>query len=55
MRISPYLSGEAIDAFLEAAARRGIPVRAAGLESVDPRWAQLASRASGCTQAMHAR
>ena len=43
MRISPYLSGEAIDAFVEAAARRGIPVRAAGLEDVDPRWSQLAS------------
>jgi ferredoxin len=43
MRISPYLSGEAIDAFVEAAVRRGIPVRAAGLEKVDPRWAQLAS------------
>jgi NAD-dependent dihydropyrimidine dehydrogenase PreA subunit len=41
MRISPYLSGEAIDAFLQAAARRGIPVRAAGLERVDARWAQF--------------
>ena len=51
MRISPYLSGEAIDAFVEAAARRGIPVRAAGLENVDPRWAQLASgSAAGCTE-----
>jgi formate dehydrogenase major subunit len=49
MRISPYLSGEAIDAFVEAATRRGIPVRAAGLEKLDPRWAQLASNASGCT------
>jgi hypothetical protein len=48
MRISPYLSGETIDAFAEAAARRGIPVRAAGLDNVDPRWAQLASKASGC-------
>ena len=48
MRISPYLSGEAIDAFLQAAARRGIPVRAAGLENVDPRWSQLATKASGC-------
>jgi len=43
MRISPYLSGEAIDAFVEAAARRGIPIRAAGLEGLDPRWVQLAS------------
>ncbi len=42
MRISPYLGGEAIDAFVEAATRRGIPFRAAGLEKVDPRWAQLA-------------
>ncbi len=43
MRISPYLSGEAIDAFVDAASRRGIPVRAAGLEKVDPRWSQLSS------------
>jgi NAD-dependent dihydropyrimidine dehydrogenase PreA subunit len=43
MRISPYLSGEAIDAFVEAATRRGIPVSAAGLEHVDTRWGQLAS------------
>ncbi len=53
MRISPYLSGEAIDAFVQAAARRGIPVRAAGLEKVDPRWSQLASKASGCTDDEH--
>jgi ferredoxin len=45
MRISPYLCGEAIDAFLDAAARKGIPVRAAGLEKLDPRWAELAARA----------
>ncbi|MGA2976810.1 MAG: FAD-dependent oxidoreductase [Spirochaetia bacterium] len=31
MRISPYLCGEAIDVFLEAAQRAGIPVQAAGL------------------------
>jgi ferredoxin len=43
MRISPYLSGEAIDAFIQAASRRGIPVRAAGLEDLDPRWSQLAA------------
>ncbi len=43
MRISPYLGGEAIDAFVDAASRRGIPVRAAGLEKLDPRWAQLSS------------
>jgi formate dehydrogenase major subunit len=42
MRISPFLCGEAIDAFLDAAARRSIPVRAAGLERLDPRWASLA-------------
>ena len=49
MRISPYLCGEAIDAFLEAAGRKGIPVRAAGLERLDPRWAELAARAAaGC-------
>jgi hypothetical protein len=49
MRISPYLCGEAIDAFLDAAARKGIPVRAAGLEKLDPRWAELAARKpTGC-------
>ncbi len=32
---------EAIDTFIDAAARRGIPVRGEGLESVDPRWAEL--------------
>jgi len=51
MRISPYLSGEAIDAFVEAATRRGIPVGAAGLEHVDTRWGQLASaRSAGGTE-----
>jgi len=50
MRISPYLCGEAIDAFVDAAARKGIPVRAAGLEKLDPRWAELAARApAGCS------
>jgi hypothetical protein len=49
MRISPYLCGEAIDAFLEAAVRGGIPVVAAGLERLDPGWAQFASaRDAGC-------
>jgi len=48
MRISPYLSGETIDAFLQAAARRGIPVRAAGLERVDGRWAELQPKAGAC-------
>ena len=44
MRISPFLSGETIDTFLQAAARRGIPVRAAGLERVDSRWGELQAR-----------
>ncbi|HET6450647.1 MAG TPA: FAD-dependent oxidoreductase [Spirochaetia bacterium] len=44
MRISPYLGGEAIDAFLQAAAKRGIPVRAAGLEKVDARWSKFLSQ-----------
>jgi ferredoxin len=47
MRISPFRCGEAIDVFADAAARRGIPVRAAGLEMVDPRWAELADRKPG--------
>ncbi|HUI69896.1 MAG TPA: FAD-dependent oxidoreductase [Spirochaetia bacterium] len=41
MRISGRLSGEAIDAFLAAAARKKIPVVAEGLEHLDPRWADL--------------
>ncbi len=41
MRISPYLSGETIDTFVQAAKRLGIPVKAAGLERVDARWAQF--------------
>ena len=48
MRISPYLSGEAIDTFLQAAARRDIPVRAAGLERVDARWAKLQPKDGAC-------
>jgi hypothetical protein len=52
MRISPYLCGEAIDTFLDTAARKGIPVRAAGLERVDARWAGLAAHApAGCSEA----
>jgi len=43
MRLSGRLSGETIDAFLEAAARKGIPAVAAGLEDLDPRWADLES------------
>ena len=51
MRISPYLCGEAIDAFLDAAKRAGIPVQAAGLERVNPRWMQLATlKPSGCVE-----
>jgi hypothetical protein len=49
MRISPYLAGEAIDAFLDAAKKKGIPVQAAGLEKVDPRWAKLAAKGGGCS------
>ena len=43
MRISGRLSGETIDAFLEAAGRRGIPAVAEGLETLDQRWAGLES------------
>jgi formate dehydrogenase major subunit len=43
MRISPSLCAEAIDAFMDAANARAIPVEAAGLQSVDPRWSELAS------------
>ena len=54
MRISPYLCGEAIDAFLDVASRKGIPVHPAGLEGVDPRWAELANgRAGGCVEGEH--
>ena len=50
MRISPSLCAEAIDLFIEAAARRGIPVVAAGLEQLDPGWARLAAgKPAGCT------
>jgi len=43
MRISPFLCGEAIEVFLEAAQRRGIAVQAAGLENLDPGWLELAA------------
>jgi formate dehydrogenase major subunit len=43
MRISPELCAEAIDAFLEAAGRKRIPVAAAGLEDLDPGWARIGS------------
>ncbi len=42
MRISPELCGEAIDAFLEAAAAGKIPVQAYGLDGLDRRWTALA-------------
>jgi NADPH-dependent glutamate synthase beta subunit-like oxidoreductase/ferredoxin len=38
LRLSPYLSGEAIDAFLELARRRELPVVGAGLEELEPGW-----------------
>jgi len=41
MRICGRLSGETIDAFLEVAAQKRIPVDAEGLEGLDPRWADL--------------
>jgi len=51
MRISPYLCGEAIDAFLQAAKSADLPVQAAGLERVNPRWLQLATlKPSGCVE-----
>ena len=54
MRISPYLCGEAIDTFLDVASKKGIPVQAAGLEGVDPRWAELANgKAGGCVEGEH--
>ena len=49
MRISPYLSGEVIDEFLEAAGKRSIPVEGAGLESLDPRWAGFANGIRGAS------
>ncbi len=53
MRISPLLCGEAIDAFVAAAAKMGIPVQAYGLERLDPGWARLVDldgRADGLFQ-----
>ncbi len=39
MRISPRLSGEAIDVFIQAADKKGIPVEGWELGDMDPRWA----------------
>lgn len=39
LRLSPALSRETLDAFLEAAWKRAIPVEAHGLSGLDPRWA----------------
>jgi len=41
MRISPYLSGETIDLFLELAEKYGMAVEAAGLQELDKSWAEL--------------
>jgi hypothetical protein len=46
MRISGRLCGEAIDAFLEFAARRRVPVDGQGLAGLDPRWARFAGSAA---------
>ena len=49
MRISPSLCGEAIDLFLEAAAKKRITVEAAGLAGLDPRWAAFAIAQPGAS------
>jgi formate dehydrogenase major subunit len=49
MRISPSLCGEAIDLFLDAAAKKGIPVEAAGLAKLDPRWSTFAAAQPGAS------
>jgi len=41
MRLSPYLPGEVLDRALGFARDRGIPVEAAGLQSLDPGWADF--------------
>jgi formate dehydrogenase major subunit len=46
MRISPYLCGEAMDAFLLIAEREKIDVQAAGLEGLDSRWIEIGGGAS---------
>jgi formate dehydrogenase major subunit len=47
MRLSPQLCGEAIDAFLAAAAAKKIPVRAFGLDGLDAGWAALSGQTNG--------
>ncbi len=42
LRLSPALAAEALQQFLGFARRRGIPVAAEGLESLDPAWRALA-------------
>jgi formate dehydrogenase major subunit len=46
MRVSGRLCAEAIDAFLDLAARRRIPVEGEGLAGVDPRWARFVDGAA---------
>ena len=41
LQISPYLAGETIDLFLEAAARRGLAVKPGRLERLNPAWTAL--------------
>jgi ferredoxin len=49
MRISPLLCGEAIDAFLDAAGKKGIPVSSPGLSELDPRWAGFGASQPGAS------
>ena len=51
LRLSADLCRETLEAFLEAARRRGIPAEAYGLSDLDPRWADLA--AVGTVGAQH--
>jgi hypothetical protein len=51
MRISGRLCGEGIDAFLALADRHRVPVQAAGLAGLDPRWARFADGAPGTAAA----
>jgi formate dehydrogenase major subunit len=43
MRLSPELCGEALDAFLDAAAAGKIPIQAFGLDGLDRGWAALSN------------
>ena len=49
MRISPSLCGEAIDLFLDASVKKRIPVEAAGLAKLDPRWSAFAAAQPGAS------